>query len=156
MRFLWIMVVGMLITITACQQSKTPYEAWQEEEKTEIRFLPEYGNKPKSDGQKAADKEFIKTVLAADGSLEKGSEKYVEIGFQYFRKGDLRHAMYRFNQAWLLNPKNPSVYWGFGSVYFAFEDYKKAIEQYDKGLKLDAKHPGLLKDKAVVEYRMKK
>lgn len=156
MRLLWIMVAGILITGTACQKSKTPYEAWQEEAKTEIRFLPEYGHKAKSPGQKKADQEFIKTVLTQDGSLEKGSEKYVEIGFQYFRRGDLRHAMYRFNQAWLLNPKNPSVYWGFGSVYFAFEDFPKAIEQYDKGLKLDGKHAGILKDKAVAEYRLKK
>lgn len=56
--------------------------------------------------------------------------------------------MYRFNQAWLLDPKNANVYWGYGAIYLSFNDADEALRQYDNGLAIDAKSAHILTDKA--------
>ncbi len=81
-------------------------------------------------------------------SRHDGSEQLVALGYKYLEQGDPRVAMYRFNGAWLLDPNNPNVYSGFGSVYFMFQDLKKSVKYYDKGLKLDPKNTNLLTYKA--------
>ncbi|MBE2179050.1 MAG: hypothetical protein IAE97_01065 [Chthoniobacterales bacterium] len=39
-----------------------------------------------------------------------------ELGWKHLAKGDLSTAMKRFNQAWMLDRKNPEAFWGFGIV----------------------------------------
>lgn len=58
--------------------------------------------------------------------------------------------MYCFNQAWLLDPKNENVFWGFGAVYFSFRDVNKALKQYDEGLRINPKSSNILTDKATI------
>lgn len=128
------------------------YTSWKEEAKNNIRLLPEYGNVTKSEDQKEADEEFIKLALQQDGTREKASAHMVELGFNYLYKNDLRTAMYRFNQAWLLNPQNENVYWGFGAVYFMFNDFERAMNQYTKGLKINPNTSSILTDKATVYF----
>jgi len=136
----------ILLSVTACN-TRSPYETWKEAAKTNIRLLPKYGLAKKSPGQLQADQEFIKTVVKQFGSAAKASQAHVKFGFQYLNEGNLQTSMYRFNQAWLLNPENPDVYWGFGAVYFKFQDYYKAVLQYDEGLQINPKHEGILKDR---------
>ena len=80
-----------------------------------IDQLPMYGNKPKTDAQKKADEEFIQLVQK-EMSLSKGAEHQVKRGWEAFYDRDNATAMKRFNQAWLLNPNNADIYWGFGDV----------------------------------------
>ena len=56
--------------------------------------------------------------------------------------------MYRFNQAWLLNPENENAFWGFGAIYLSFGDIDNALAQYDEGLGMNPKSTNLLTDKA--------
>jgi len=126
------------------------YKEWQEQAKTEIRLLPEYGNTEKSPGQIDADNELIKTELKAEGTHRKASDHLIKLGFGYLYKGDLRTAMYRFNQAWLLDPKNENVYWGFGAIYFTFGDTEEALRQYEKGLLINPDSANILTDKATI------
>jgi tetratricopeptide (TPR) repeat protein len=58
--------------------------------------------------------------------------------------------MYRFNQAWLLNPKNENAYWGFGAIYFMFNDFDRAMGQYTKGLSINPSSANILTDKATI------
>jgi tetratricopeptide (TPR) repeat protein len=140
-----------LITISVhAHGQQIDYSAWQEEAKTNIRLLPEYGNAEKTKEQKEADEEFIKTSLKQDGTRERASEHMIELGFNYLSRNDLKTAMYRFNQAWLLNPKNENAYWGFGVIYFSFNDLDKAMAQYEKGLKINPRSSNLLTGKASV------
>jgi len=60
--------------------------------------------------------------------------------------------MYRFNQAYLLDPKNENIYWGYGAIYGSFNDYKTAIIQYDKGLSINPKSSVILTDKATLYF----
>lgn len=125
------------------------YKDWQEEAKKDDRLLPEYGNVPRTKEQKATDEAYINTATEEmETNRHDGSAQLVVLGFNYYRHGDMRVAMYRFNQAWLLNPLNEEVYAGFGSVYFAFKDFDNAIKCYDKGLIINPNNPNLLDDKA--------
>lgn len=58
--------------------------------------------------------------------------------------------MYRFNQAWVLDPKNENSFWGFASIYFNFGDFQNAMKQLNEGLKLNPKSSNILTDKATI------
>lgn len=148
---LFIFLLSMYIT---GHTQSIDYATWKEESKTNIRLLPEYGSLPKSRGQQAADAEFIAESLKEDKSRRKASDKMVDLGFKYLYQQDLKTAMYRFNQAWLLDHENENAYWGFGAVYVTFNDAEAALKQYDKGLKLNQKSSNILTDKGTV-YVMK-
>jgi cytochrome c-type biogenesis protein CcmH/NrfG len=142
MRYLLAAILFFLSLASYGQQIN--YTDWQEEAKKDDRLLPEYG-KPRTPEQCAADEAYIKTALQemnTDG--HNGSEQMVELGFKYIAMGDLRVAMYRFNQAWLLDQKNSNVYAGFGSVYFMFKDFSNSIKHFNKGLELDPRNTNLL------------
>lgn len=145
-------LLTIIITLTSFLgygQSAT-YMMWKMEAQNNLRLLPKYGNIEKTEEQKAADQEFIKTTLQTEGTKEKASEHLVQLGFSYLGKRDFKTAMYRFNQAWLLNPHNENAFWGFGGVYFSFSDFENAIKQYDEGLLLNPKSSNILTDKATV------
>jgi tetratricopeptide (TPR) repeat protein len=124
------------------------YDAWNKEAEKEIRLNPKYGNAIKSSGQKAADQELIKSYVSLAGSRRKGAELLTKKGFEFLYSGNLRTAMYRFNQAWLLDSTDANVYSGFASVYYYFKDYKKAISLLDQGLAINPRASALLTDKA--------
>lgn len=145
----------LILSLLSCTQKKDSYTVWKEQSKTNIRLLPEYGHAAKTKQQLETDSAFIKTATQKE-SPEKASEALVQLGFKYLNNGDPQTAMYRFNQAWLLNPKNPEIYWGFGSVYFSFKDYRNAVMQYNEGLSLDPKNKGILKDKALAAQLLRK
>jgi tetratricopeptide (TPR) repeat protein len=117
----------------SCFAQQMSYDDFKADAKTQINLQPEYGNVPKSQGQKDEDMAFIQTILKIDTTMERGSEHLVKLGFTYLGRGDMETAMRRFNQAWLLNPKNENVYWGFGAVYGTFNDASAALVQYEKG-----------------------
>lgn len=145
-----ILTILLLLLTTTSFAQKMSYSQWKREAQTEMRLIPKFGNYPKTEAQKEADKELIKAYLAQEGSNRKASELLVKLGFDYFYKSDLKTAMMRFNQAWLLDPSNENVFWGFGAIYFHFEDKENAIKQYDEGLKLNSKSSNLLTDKATI------
>ena len=51
-------------------------------------------------------------------------------------KGMLDIAMRRFNEAWLLNPKNYQAFWGFGAVLSEQGKLVEAIEQLETAREL--------------------
>lgn len=123
-------------------------EKWNEESKTDIRLLPKYGNVKKSEKQLKADEEFIETILKQHNTRENGSNELIKLGFKYMYKNNLRTAMFRFNQAFLLHPENSDIYWGYGAIYMTLGDFEKAKEQYTEGLKLNPNNSHLLTDYA--------
>ena len=129
---------------------KMTYQEWKEEAKTNIRLLPKYGNLPKTADQKDADNELINTYVKQEGTRSKASVTLINLGFDYLYRGEIKTAMYRFNQAWLLDSTNVDIYWGFGAIYHSLGDYESAIEQYDKGLSIDPKNSRIITDKATV------
>lgn len=120
-------------------------EQWNEEAKTNIRLQPKYGNIAKTEAQKKADREFIETAIRQDSTAQKASQHLIGLGFKYLYR-DIKTAMYRFNQAWLLDSTNTDVYWGFGGVYMTLGDYTKAAQWYQHGLSINPDNTHLLTD----------
>ena len=80
-------------------------------------LLPKYGNLPKEQWQKDADEKFIEGMKEQyHGDLIKASSDTAMRGWQYLYQGDSDTAMRRFNQAWLLNPKNGTALWGMAAI----------------------------------------
>jgi tetratricopeptide (TPR) repeat protein len=103
---------------------------------------------------KAADDTFIQGVTQEFGSREAASEKFVDYAFTLYRRDDIARAMQRFNQAWLLNPNNPQVYWGFASVLHDRGEYCQATTMLDKALDRGiAPDKGFLADAGLIASR---
>jgi len=130
--------------LTAFGQQMT-LEQWNEEAKTNIRLLPKYGYAEKTEAQQESDQEFIETSLKQDSTHRKASDHLISLGFRYLYR-DVKTAMYRFNQAYLLDSTNTDIYWGFGAVYMTLGDYSRAAEQYLEGLAIDPDNTRLLTD----------
>jgi len=139
-----------LIISTVSSAQRSSYAKWKKEAKTDFRLLPKYGGHPKTAEQKALDQQLIDYNTALDGTRLKASDHLVNLGFHYLYQENLKTAMYRFNQAWLLDAGNPNVFWGFGGLYTTMGKLKNAIIQYDEGLKIDPNSSNILTDKGTV------
>lgn len=156
MKFLLLLVSIFFTTISTslCQKNNELYnfEKWQEESFENIRLLPRYGYAYKAPGQLAADAEFIKSIKSLEDftDMRSASNHQVELGFNYLQRGDLRTAMYRFNQAYLLDSTNTDDYWGYGAVYMQLGRPDLAEHQYKTGLSKDSFNHHLWTDLATV------
>ena len=138
-------VLLVLLSVTVFAQQIT-WEEWELQSKTDMRLLPKYGNLEKTEKQKKADVIFIETMLKQDSSYRKASDRFIRLGFYFLFNNDLKAAMYRFNQAYLLDSNNTDIYWGFGDVYMTLGQYQKAKKQYEEGLKINPDNTHLLTD----------
>ena len=150
MKIVLIVVSSLISTFSFAQVDN--YQQFQDKARTEINLRPEYGNVTKNKEQLEEDLTFVETVLKQDTTHRKGSEHLVQLGFTYLARGDFETAMRRFNQAWLLDPKNENAFWGYGAVYGSFNDYNAAIIEYDKGLSLNPSSSVILTDKATLYF----
>lgn len=89
------------------------------------------------------------------------SKELSAIGWKYFYAGDSKTAIKRFNQAWLLYPKNPSVWWGFGVIMGKRGEEKKeekffleSIEFLEKALVFDEKNNRIMLDISVTYTKL--
>lgn len=113
-----------------------------------INEMPMYaGNsKPFTENGSAQEREQNKLLSA----------HYLEVGWEKFYANDFDLAIKRFNQAWLYDPENPMIYWGFavvmgergkgeGSIRHLNESmmlFEKVVDQLDND-------PGFLIDMAI-------
>ncbi|MCW1926640.1 hypothetical protein OKA05_29070 [Luteolibacter arcticus] len=65
---------------------------------------------------KEGDRQFIEGASSAFGGRKAASKAWADRGFRLYAQGDAKTAMARFNQAWLLDAKNPESFWGFGLI----------------------------------------
>ncbi len=117
-----------------------------------IDQIPMYGGMDRSQNLilKTGDEKFISGVVAEFGSREEASVAWVNRGFTLYQQDDLAGAMRRFNQAWLLNPDNPEVYWGFASVLTDKEKFCEALQMVELGQSKGQLQPGFLPDAALI------
>ena len=122
------------------------FKVWQKQAKKDNRMLPEFGNTQKTSHEIATNAQFVNSIVEAGNSKSEGALQMIRLGFDYLYKGDLKTAMYRFNQAYLLNPKNSGVYWGYGAVYMSMGAYDEARSEFTEGLKLEPDSAPILTD----------
>ncbi len=100
--------------------------------------LPMFGQ-PKiarSDSQKQTDEAFIRDNALRYKTRQAASSAFTSQGWTAVRTKQLDAAMLRFNQAWLLNPKNYSAFWGFGAVSSERGKLMEAIEHLETAREL--------------------
>src|SRR5688572_14696526 len=104
--------------------------------RADLTLVPMYGMPEiaRSQELKAVDDAFVERVEKDLGDRGKASRLWVDQGFRFYNEDNLDMAMRRFNQAWLLNPKEPQVFWGFSSVLHDRGEICKAREMMQMGL----------------------
>lgn len=162
MKQLCMLLLGLFIWTACTQTQKTdsPQASGTSEtgkspgdsgtgENIDIRLLPKYGNRQKTEEQIALDHKFVQETLQQEqfkGDRRAASNFMIGRGFDYLHKGDFKTAMYRFNQAYLLDSLNSDIYWGYGGVYMAQEEYERAVNLYMEGLTIHPDNTHLLTD----------
>jgi tetratricopeptide (TPR) repeat protein len=136
----------LLSSISSAQNIS--FAEWEQESKSNKRLLPQYGHLPKSEQEISADTSYINKIMSMPqfSSRRQASDHMIGLGFQYYYKPDLKTAMYRFNQAYLLDSTNTDIFWGYGAIYMALGNFGIAKEQYEAGLKINPSNPHLLTD----------
>lgn len=94
----------------------------------------------------SADEQLISDTSKEFGSREKASEIFVEQGIRYYLQDNYAYAMRRFNQAWLLDPRNPNVYWGFAMIYHDESKNCEAKSMIDRAASFGLSKPIALAD----------
>lgn len=121
----------------------------EEEAKTNKRLLPRYGLLHKSEEEIEADKNFVTETMKQPqfkGDYRAASNHLIKLGFNYLYRRDLKTAMYRFNQAYLLDSTNTDIYWGYGAFYMSLGNYEEGKKQYEQGLHINPSNTHLLTD----------
>ncbi|MFH1793576.1 MAG: tetratricopeptide repeat protein [Pseudomonadota bacterium] len=76
--------------------------------------LPLWEELTKTQKMLDADRAFVEAMRGVHkGDLKEGARYSVLQGWDAFGKGNMDIAIRRFNQAWLLDPENGEIYWGF-------------------------------------------
>ncbi len=119
-------------------------------QRLDMTQLPMYGAPeiPRPPELQAADEAFIERVAKDFGSRAEASKLWVDQGFKFYNQNNFDLAMKRFNQAWLLDPDQPQVYWGFASVLNDREKFCEGRKMIEKALELGLgnSNPGALAD----------
>jgi tetratricopeptide (TPR) repeat protein len=100
--------------------------------------LPMFGQ-PKivrSENQKKSDEAFIRDSTLRFGNRNAASNALAAQAWNAIRAQQPDVAMQRFNQAWLLNPKNYRVFWGFGALMSQRGRLGEALEHLETAREL--------------------
>lgn len=101
--------------------------------------LPMYGGKASAEVT-APDKKRNEALIRQTGSQEAAVKKTLDEALATYQRGYFELAMHRYNQAWLMDPKNTEVFSGFGLVLDAMGQEDEALEIYKECLRLNPDH----------------
>ncbi len=140
------LTIVIILAGIVSQGQKMTLKEWNKAASHNKGLLPKYGGIAPTEEEKKIDLEFIRASLEVDSTHRKASNRVISNGFNYLYNGDLKTAMLRFNQAYLLDSTNTDIYWGFGGVYMTLGDFNKAKEQYLSGLRINPNNSHILTD----------
>jgi len=117
-----------------------------------IDQLPMYGGFDRhSDASlRFADEKLITDTFRHYGRREKAGAAFINNGFALYGRDDLANAMRRLNQAWILDPNNPEVYFGFAVVLHDQGKVCEAASQFEKAASFHRYVQGMAPDAARV------
>jgi len=141
------------LTIVSCSMATNKKDKSKDET---VNHYPEYGHIKKSLEQVRGDSEFISATLQQYGNLKMSSKHYSAVGWDYFGKGILDTAMFRFNQAWLLDSTNAIVHWGFAALEGRNGNDRESIKYFKKSWSLDSTNTNLPVDWSIPMIRLYK
>jgi tetratricopeptide (TPR) repeat protein len=117
----------------------------------DIRVLPLFGSKKKTDAQIAQDKKFLQQCDQHFPDRSDASKFFSERGWEYVSEGKLDTAIYRFNLSFLLNPQNVDAFWGLGTVSYQQGKFEESSNLLQRGLFLAPENSMLMVDVATVQ-----
>ncbi|NIX77812.1 tetratricopeptide repeat protein [Microvirga terricola] len=102
----------------------------------------------KSDRMKAADDEFVSNMLKVMPDRAAAARRAINAGWSaLIGPGDTTTAVKRFNQAYLLDPRESGIYQGFAAVVAdRFKDYDFADELFRVAARMNAPSTALSAD----------
>ena len=142
-----LLIITIFLTALHAFGQQMTLEEWNREAETNIRLLPKYGMVDKTPEQKASDESLRADMLSQGLTAREASEQFIDLGFKYLYQ-DIKTAMYRFNQAYLMDSNNIDIYWGYGGVYMVLGDIDRAKEQFQIGLSKEPNNAKILTDLA--------
>ncbi len=117
----------------------------------DVRVLPLFGSKKKTDTQIAQDKRFLQQCDQHFPDRTDASKFFSERGWEYVSEGKLDTAIYRFNLSFLLNPQNVDAFWGLGTVSYQQGKFEESSNLLQRGLSLAPENSMLMVDVATVQ-----
>lgn len=81
---------------------------------------------------------------------EKASDINLELGIDYFRKGNLAAAKEKIDRAVEQNPRNAKAQAASGLLYDRLNEPKRSEAHFDKAVSLDGNNPEILNNYAVI------
>lgn len=81
---------------------------------------------------------------------ERASDINLELGIDYFRKGNLPAAKDKLDRAIEQNPRNAKAQAAAGLLYDRLNDPKKSDSHFEKAISLDPQNPEILNNYAVI------
>lgn len=144
-------VIGILFAISLSQMTMAPAFA-----QFETKPTPLWEGVEKTDADKANDETFVKQALAlSNGDRQAAVIGAVQLGWQQIGQGQPNDAIRRFNQAWLLNPDFPDLYWGLGvATHIRGDETDAVVRWFEEAFKGLRNNPNFLSDRGrVLEER---
>ena len=110
------------------------------------RLLPLFGGLNATQATQLLGEGKLKAIAASFASPAEASAFFATKGFEYLRENQPDTAVYRFNLAWLLDPKNADAYRGLGVVASSSPTPDAAIALLASGLALAPNSDLMLSD----------
>lgn len=117
----------------------------------DARIVPLFGERSKSPRQIEDEIRFLNDCDQSFTTREEASQFFAQRGWEYIAEAQLDTAAYRFNLAYILNEKNPDVYWGLGVVSYQRNQLTEAVRMLKRGVALSDTNAVMLTDLATVE-----
>lgn len=117
----------------------------------DARILPLFGERSKSPSQIEDEIHFLNDCDQNFTTREEASQFFASRGWEYIAEAQLDTAAYRFNLAYILNDKNPDVYWGLGVVSYQRNQLTDAVRMLKRGVALSDTNAVMMTDLATVE-----
>jgi tetratricopeptide (TPR) repeat protein len=110
------------------------------------RLQPLFGGISAAQAEGVVGAAFLADVQRSFASKEEASRFFSTKAYEYLTEGKPDTAIYRFNLAWLLNPKNADVYRGLGVISSRNPTPDESISLLNQGLALAPNDALILSD----------
>lgn len=114
----------------------------------ETRPTPMWEGVEKTAEDIANDQKLVKEALKlSNGDRGEAAATMVQLGWQQIVEGNPNEAIRRFNQAWLVNPVDGFIFWGYGVAgHIRGDDLEKIEQWFAQAEKVIKNNPRLLSD----------
>ncbi|UYZ62568.1 tetratricopeptide repeat protein [Hymenobacter weizhouensis] len=143
-----LLAAALLLTAAPAQaQRKAKNQSAPAAASAASRLQPLFGGLSPEQAAQVVGAKFLADIERSFASRAEASRFFSIKGYEYLQENQPDTAAYRFNLAWVLDPKNPDAYRGLGIVVSSRPGgTDEAISLLSRGLALDPKNALLLSD----------